>query len=151
MDDAWNEKIPAQCTRNTKRVLQPALCCTVLWVVCSLGRGVCIFWKAPGLQDMYKSKQKTEWKKKKSEISPDTQEHLQCKTGALFPTSVFPASLSCQVLHVWGGFCSPHLSCLEICNFLLQKERGKTSPKSALCISPWPWHETNRKIKSYLG
>lgn len=153
MDDAWNEKIPAQCTRNTKRVLQPALWCTVLWVVCSLGRGVCIFWKAPSLQDMYKSKQKTEWKMKKDKYP-------------LTPRSTYSIRLVLCFLHLpfqhpWAAkFCmcgadSPHLrSAVHKCITLCCRKNGAKSLPSLSCVSlPGPrmaWDKSKKKILSGL-
>lgn len=101
MDDAWNEKIPAQCTRNTKRALQPALCYAVLWDVCSLGRGgrgVCIFEKHPSISLCTKVN-KGQKERRQMEIPPAMQEQLQHEACALLLAAGW-------VLQEWDRFCS---------------------------------------------
>lgn len=88
-------------------------CAALCYGLCALwGEGFVFFEKHPAFSTRTKvNKRQNERKKKEREITPDTQEHLRCKTGALFPTSAFPAPQSCQVLHVWGRFSSPEVSC----------------------------------------
>lgn len=152
MDDAWNEKIPAQCTRNTKRVLQPALHCTVLWDVWSLGRGVCIFEKHPATS-LHIKLNKGQNERKQIEIPPATQEHLQHKPVHCFLQLAFLHHKAAWILHAWGSslpagyleqifsWCKDPLKPVSAAHIYLcgaKRNGANLCWVSVLCILPWP-------------
>lgn len=104
MGDAWNEKIPAQCTRNTKRVLQPALRRTVLRDVCSLGERL-YFWEAPSHRPMHKNKQRRKWEKA-NRNTPWPRSTYKDRPGRRFLQLVFQHPGAAWIPHAWGRFSS---------------------------------------------